>query len=138
MGLKDICKLIMSGRNPEQPEKRLVDLLPEEIFQELLCLDYKTKQQMAQKWMKKHGSRDYQTEKQIAKQKEIRDIAAGNTNIPPSERTITPTRTHTPSGPTRSPHAGNRGTGAGGMGRPGGGGYGPWKAEGGLISLWPR
>jgi len=45
-----------------------------------------TPQEMAQKWMKKHGSRDYQTEKQIAKQKEIRDIAAGNTNLPPTEK----------------------------------------------------
>ena len=43
-------------------------------------------QQMAQKWMKQHGTRNYQTESQIAKQKEIRDIAAGNRNLPPSER----------------------------------------------------
>ena len=49
-------------------------------------LGSKTPQEMAQKWMQKHGSRDYITEKQIAKQKEIRDIAVGNTNLPPSER----------------------------------------------------
>ena len=30
----------------------------------------KTPQEMAQNWMKKHGSRQYNTERQIAKQKE--------------------------------------------------------------------
>ena len=49
-------------------------------------LGSKTPQEMAQKWMKQHGTRNYQTESQIAKQKEIRDIAAGNRNLPPSER----------------------------------------------------
>ena len=46
----------------------------------------KTPQEMAQKWTEKYGGVDYQTEKQMAKQKDMRDMAAGNTNLPPSEK----------------------------------------------------
>ena len=99
----------------------------------------KTPQQMAQNWMSKYGSMDYNTERQIAKQKEIRDIAAGNLNLPPSERTVTPTRTHTPSGPTHSPHRDQpHGTDTSGS-FAGKGSSNPWgRARGGLAGLWPR
>jgi hypothetical protein len=46
----------------------------------------KTSQEMAQKWTEKYGGMDYQTEKQMAKQKDMRDMAAGNTNLPPTEK----------------------------------------------------
>ena len=100
----------------------------------------KTPQQMAQNWMSKYGRMDYNTERQIAKQKEIRDIAAGNRNLPPSERTITPTRTHTPSGPTHHPHGngGNQSSQPGSM-PTGTAGRNPWgRARGGLAGLWQR
>ena len=99
----------------------------------------KTPQQMAQNWMSKYGSMDYNTERQIAKQKEIRDIAAGNTNLPPSERTITPTRTHTPSGPTHSPHRDQpHGTDTSGSFAGKGSGNPFGRARGGLAGLWQR
>ena len=91
----------------------------------------KTPQEMAQNWMKKHGSRDYQTEKQMAKQKEIRDIAAGNINLPPSERTITG------SGQGDQGNQGKSDAGhaaAGGSGMHGGRHYN----RGGLADLWQR
>jgi len=69
----------------------------------------KTPKEMAQNWMKKHGSMDYQTESQMAKQKEARDIAAGNLNLPPTERTVTP---RPPRAPVHHPH-GNGGGGGG-------------------------
>ena len=91
----------------------------------------KTPQEMAQNWMKKHGSRQYNTERQIAKQKEIRDIAAGNTNLPPGQKTFTST-----------------GNGGGGGGNAGGAQLGSGmttgqhaafrSAEGGLAGLWQR
>jgi len=105
----------------------------------------KTPQEMAQNWMKKYGSMNYQTERQMAKQKEIRDIAAGNTNIPPSERIVKPTIT-----PKHGPHQYQGGNGnqsgstsgrsdaghaaAGGSGMHGGRHYN----RGGLAALWPR
>ena len=81
-----------------------------------------TPQEMAQNWMNKYGSMNYNTERQIAKQKEIRDLAAGNTNVPPTERTFTPT--------------GNGGFGKGND--PGGGAAGSPFNRGGLASLWQR
>ena len=101
----------------------------------------KTPQQMAQNWMSKYGSMEYNTERQIAKQKEIRDIAAGNLNLPPSERIPTPKKRRAPVGPP--PGGGPHGNGGGG------GGYShPGSAEsrassdpfarGGLAALWQR
>tara|TARA_R110002020_G_scaffold174596_1_gene366101 strand:+ start:1 stop:1029 length:1029 start_codon:yes stop_codon:yes gene_type:complete len=100
----------------------------------------KTPQEMAQKWMQKHGSRQYNTEKMMAKQKEIRDIAAGNTNLPPGERTITPTRIHTASGQTHHPHGNGQPHGTDTSGSFAGKGSGnPFgRARGGLAGLWPR
>ena len=104
----------------------------------------KTPQEMAQNWMKKYGDMQYQTRKQQLKQQQIKNIATMNQG----PAGITPKAPRGPVGPPPGggPHGnggtqtsgGSTGTGAGGMGRPGGGGYGPWKAEGGLISLWPR
>jgi len=100
-------------------------------------LGSKTPQQMAQNWMSKYGSMDYNTERQIAKQKEIRDIAAGNLSLPPSERTVTPTIT-----PRHAPHHDRGGNGGNvtpaslGMSRD------PTEGSpfdrGGLAGLWPR
>ena len=42
----------------------------------------KNPQEMAQKWNEKYGGMDYKTEKMQAKQKDIRDIATGNTGHP--------------------------------------------------------
>ena len=105
----------------------------------------KTPQEMAQKWMSKYGSRQYNTEKMMAKQKEIRDLAAGNTNLPPSDRTITPTVPKTTYVNPGKPHGngGNRAAGTGttqtghgksGMGRD----PSDRMARGGLAALWQR
>ena len=93
----------------------------------------KTPQQMAQNWMSKYGSMDYNTERQIAKQKEIRDIAAGNLNLPPSERTVTPTHGNDNTGGYQERSVGQQTSGRSDE---------SWKndpfARGGLAGLWPR
>ena len=100
----------------------------------------KTPQQMAQNWMSKYGSMDYNTERQIAKQKEIRDIAAGNLNLPPSERIVKPTIT-----PRHGPHQYQGGNGnQGNQGSQSHRGGAPTHstrdlmAYGGLGGLWQR
>ena len=108
-----------------------------------------TPQQMAQNWMSKYGSMNYNTERQMAKQKEIRDLAAGNTNVPPTERTFTPTGGGHSGQPTGGHHEG----GGGGIGStassqgPAGGSVGASRFRsrggrlyntGGLAGLWPR
>jgi len=88
-----------------------------------------TPQEMAQNWMNKYGSMNYNTERQIAKQKEIRDLAAGNTNVPPTERTFTPT------GNGRNNNAGGASL-SGGMTT---GQHAAFRgARGGLASLWQK
>jgi len=94
-----------------------------------------TSQAMAQKWMNKYGKMDYQTEKQMAKQKEIRDIAVGNRNLPPSERQGPGDQgQHTTQGRAAGTGTTRTGHGKSGMGRD----PDRFAAEGGLISLWPR
>ena len=99
----------------------------------------KTPQEMAQKWMSKYGKMDYKTEKMMAKQKEIRDLAAGNTNEPPGQKTFKPQVT-----PKHSPHQHHHGGGGGGQNGTGGKGSSPSDAagtpfnRGGLADLWQR
>jgi len=102
--------------------------------------------------MKKHGSRQYNTERQIAKQKEIRDIAAGNTNLPPGQKTFTPTGGGG-GGHSGQPTGGHHPGGGAGIGStasrqgPAGGSIGASRFRsrggrlynrGGLAALWPR
>jgi hypothetical protein len=93
----------------------------------------KTPQEMAQNWMKKHGSRQYNTERQMAKQKEIRDIAAGNTNLPPSERTGDGGSGNAGGATSRPDRGRSRETGQ--TGQIAGGHH---FNRGGLAGLWPR
>ena len=101
----------------------------------------KTPQEMAQKWMKKYGNVQYNTERMLAIQKEARDIAAGNTNLPPGEKTFKPTKIyHAPLGARGNGNQGNQGgtdaghAAAGGSGMHGGKHYN----RGGLAGLWQR
>ena len=88
-----------------------------------------TSQEMAQKWMDKYGHMDYQTEKMQAKQKDIRDIATGNTGHPSNVGT----------GNNMGMSQGNTGGGAqlsSGMTT---GQHAAFKGRrGGIADLWPR
>jgi hypothetical protein len=86
-----------------------------------------TSQAMAQKWMDKYGHMDYQDEKMQAKQKDIRDIATGNTGHP----------SNVGSGDNMGMPQGRSDAGyakAGGSGMHGGRHY----QRGGIANLWPR
>ena len=87
-----------------------------------------TSQAMAQKWMDKYGHMDYQDEKMQAKQKDIRDIATGNTGHP----------SNVGSGDNMGMAQGNPANLGRAPGAPRHRTRDDLMAKGGLISLWPR